>query len=582
MQHHLLKLFHLTLTWSFLSMGFMACSTGKTGIVQDINSSDTFLNPILPGFYPDPSICRVGDDYYLIHSSFSYFPGVPIFHSTDLVNWKQIGHILDRPEQLDVEGLGISRGIFAPTIQYDKGVFYMITTLIDNGGNFVVTATDPAGPWSNPVWLRDVNGIDPSIYFDEDGKSYVIYNSEAPENAPLYDGHRTIRMIEFDKENLTTIGDNRILVNGGVNLEEKPVWIEGPHIFRREGYYYLTAAEGGTSVNHSQVILRTESLDKPFVPWTGNPILTQRHLDPDRPNPVSATGHADLVLTQNGEWWAVFLATRPYDLKDSYNIGRETFLAPVTWTEDGWPVINPGHEKVQYRYTKPNLPSSGRPMDFHKSGNFTLTDNFDKAELAPYWFFVRVPKEQWYQLDTGKGTLSVKLRPETASGNSNPSYLARRQQHWKGHVSTSMDFAPEKSGEKAGLLAFQGEKNHLFFGKVHDGSSHAQLQVMKAGADGTMEVLERLALSDKKQEGTLSLKIDFDRNIYVFQYTFGDGEWTEFYRFTDGEYLSTRVAGGFVGSTLGMYATSSGNPSTVKAIFHNFIYTGDDDLFKDK
>jgi len=571
-----LNLFHLALCCCVLSMGFTACSTGKSGIATDQVNNTHFTNPILPGFYPDPSICRVGENYYLVTSTFSYFPGVPIFHSTDLVNWRQLGHVLDRPEQLDVEGLGISRGIFAPTIQHHDGIFYMITTLVDNGGNFVVTATDPAGPWSNPNWLPEVNGIDPSIFFDESGRSYVIYNSEAPDNAPLYDGHRTIRMIELDLETLTTVGENRILVDGGVKIEDKPVWIEGPHIFKREDYYYLTAAEGGTSVNHSQVVLRTKNLDDRFVPWEGNPILTQRHLDPKRPHPVSATGHADLVQTQNGAWWAVFLATRPYDLEDSYNIGRETFLAPVRWTEDGWPVINPDHEKVQYQYPVPNLPQSDRPTDFEKSGNFTIVDNFDQSELAPYWIFVRVPNEKWYEINPDKNTLTISLRPETAGGKSNPSYLARRQQHIRGEVSTEMTFSPGKSGEKAGLLVFQNEDHHLFFGKVYKGSGLTQVQLQKAGTKDS-EILEKITLRREQAEEDIELKIEFDGKKYTFYYKIDAPDWIEFYTFTDGEYLSTRVAGGFVGTTLGMYATSSGEPSINNAVFHNFIYTGDDE-----
>jgi len=199
---------------------------------------ETYLNPILAGFYPDPGITRVGEDYYLVLSTFAYFPGVPIFHSKDLVNWEQIGNVLDRPEQLDLDGLGVSKGIFAPTIEHHEGVFYMVTTLVGNGGNFVVTATDPAGPWSNPVWLPEVNGIDPSLFFDDDGKAYIIYNSDAPDNKPLYDGHRTIRMFEFDYEALKTVGQNYILVNGGVDISKKPVWIEGPHIYKKDGLYY--------------------------------------------------------------------------------------------------------------------------------------------------------------------------------------------------------------------------------------------------------------------------------------------------------------------------------------------------------
>ncbi|HSI74762.1 MAG TPA: family 43 glycosylhydrolase, partial [Lunatimonas sp.] len=398
----------------------VSCKSGDNTTVETASAKESFENPILPGFYPDPSVYRVGDNYYLVNSSFAYFPGVPIFQSTDLVNWVQLGHVLDRPEQLDLEGLGISRGIFAPTIQYHEGIYYMLTTLIDNGGNFVVTATDPAGPWSNPHWLPQVRGIDPSLYFDESGKSFVIYNGDPP-GRPLYDGHRAIRMIEFDLTTLNTIGEDRVLVNGGVNIDEKPVWIEGPHIFKRGDFYYLCAAEGGTSVNHSQVIFRTMDLDDPFIPYENNPILTQRHMDPNRENPISATGHAELVQTQNGEWWATFLATRPYDLNDSYNIGREVFLAPVTWTDDDWPIINADFEAVQFTYPVPDLPKSTQPMDFPKSGSFTLVDNFDSEELKPYWMFIRVPKEEWYSL--GPEGLQINLREETVGGTSNPSFI---------------------------------------------------------------------------------------------------------------------------------------------------------------
>lgn len=560
-------------------MGFFACSSGKTGIVIEEGATEVFTNPILPGFYPDPSICRVGEDYYLVTSTFSYFPGVPIFHSTDLVNWMQLGHVLDRPEQLDVEGLGISRGIFAPTIQYNNGLFYMITTLVDNGGNFLVTTKDPAGPWSNPVWLPEVNGIDPSIFFDEDGRSYIIYNSDAPDNNPLYEGHRTIRMIELDMNSLKTVGENRILVNGGVNLAEEPVWIEGPHIFKRNGLYYLTAAEGGTSVNHSQVVLRSNSLDEPFLPWDKNPILTQRHLDPSRINPVSATGHADLVQTQNGDWWAVFLATRPYDKYDSYNTGRETFLAPVHWTEDGWPVINPDHEEVQYQYPVPQLPKSKAPVDFEKNGNFTIVDHFDQKQLAPYWVFLRVPQQKWYELDATNKTLSIALRSETASGKSNPSYLARRQQHIQGSVTTVMDFTPAAEEEMAGLLAFQNEQHHVFFGKTKRNDTQI-LQVLMARKNTKMEVLGEVELAEHQLRKNVSLKIAFDKNEYTFSYSFNELDFSTLYVLNEGENLSTRVAGGFVGTTLGMYATSNGQSSNSLARYLKFTYSGNDEIFK--
>ncbi|RYZ45512.1 MAG: glycoside hydrolase family 43 protein, partial [Sphingobacteriales bacterium] len=318
-----------------------------------IQGQQTYTNPVLAGFYPDPSICRAGDDYYIVNSSFAYYPGLPIFHSKDLVSWKLIGHAMDRPSQLDLSGAGVSRGLFAPAISYYKNKFYIVCTLIDRGGNFIITADNPAGPWTDPVYIKEANGIDPSIYFDEKAdRAYLVYNSVPPNNKPLWDGHRTIRMYELDYKNLKLIGAESLLVDGGVDVSKKPKWIEAPHIYFINDWYYLMCAEGGTEYNHSEVIFRSKSVDGPYVPWDKNPILTQRHLDKSRPNPITTAGHADLVQTQTGSWYAVFLACRPYQ-DDLYNIGRETFLAPVTWTADGWPVITKGDEVIQYRYPLP-------------------------------------------------------------------------------------------------------------------------------------------------------------------------------------------------------------------------------------
>ncbi|HEX6041543.1 glycoside hydrolase family 43 protein, partial [Longimicrobium sp.] len=234
-----------------------------------------YLNPVLAGFHPDPSIVRVGDDFWMVNSSFSYFPGVPLFHSRDLVNWTQTGHVLDRPSQLDLDSSGISRGIFAPAIEHHAGTFYMITTLIDRGGNFLVTATDPRGPWSDPVWLPEVDGIDPSLFFDDDGRAYIL-NNGPPIGTPLYEGHRAIWMQEYDVANRRMTGPRRLVVNGGTDLSKKPIWIEGPHIFKRDGRYYLVCAEGGTAEQHSEVVFRADSVWGPWEPWSGNPILTQR------------------------------------------------------------------------------------------------------------------------------------------------------------------------------------------------------------------------------------------------------------------------------------------------------------------
>jgi alpha-N-arabinofuranosidase len=358
-----------------------------------------YTNPILAGFYPDPSICRVGNDYYLVNSTFSYFPGITVFHSKDLVNWKLIGHVIDRPEQMNLDSLSVSRGIFAPAIRYNKGRFYVTCTLVDAGGNFVVTSAKPEGPWSNPIWIPQINGIDPSMFFDKSGKAFIVYNSIAPDDKPLYNSHRTIRMFEFDIDSMKVKGEEKILINGGVDISKKPAWIEGPHIFQKDNYYYLIAAEGGTGDHHSEVVFRSKRVDGPYIPYEKNPILTQRHLDPKRNNPITSTGHADFVQTKAGYWCAVFLGCRPYE-EDYYNTGRETFLTPIKW-RDGWPIITEGEEEVQYYYPLPIKPMkifANRPY----SGNFNWEDNFDGELLGRDWMFLRIPHQKWYDLTKKK------------------------------------------------------------------------------------------------------------------------------------------------------------------------------------
>jgi len=333
---------------------------GNDPIYENISvGEDEYINPINAGFYPDPSITRAGDDYYMVHSSFSYYPGIPIFHSKDLVNWEQIGHVLDRPSQLPVDSLGLSEGVFAPTIEYHDGTFYVLNTIVGGGGNFIVTTEDPAGSWSDPMWLNGVGGIDPSLFFDDEGTTYIL-NNDAPEGEPLYQGHRAIWIRPYDLEANEPTGDAEVLVNGGVDISEEPIWIEGPHMMKVNGEYILHNAEGGTGPQHSQVVFKGDDPMGPFTPYEDNPILTQRHISPDREFSVEYVGHADMVKTQNDEWWTVFLGVRPYD-GQHFNTGRETFLLPVTWTDDNWPTILEGEETVPVKLQRPDLPRGAEP-----------------------------------------------------------------------------------------------------------------------------------------------------------------------------------------------------------------------------
>lgn len=550
--------------WALCALSLVACNPKQ----QPVEKINTFSNPILTGFYPDPGLVKAEGHYYLVTSSFSYFPGLPIFKSADLVNWEQIGHVMDRPEQLDTEGQGVSRGLFAPTIAFHEGTYYVTCTHIDRGGNFIVTAKNPEGPWSNPVYLPEVDGIDPSLFFDGD-KMYIVYNSIPPDNISLYDGHRTIRMYEVNKSTLQVTGEQFLLVNGGVDLSKKPVWIEAPHLYKINDWYYLMCAEGGTADNHSEVIFRSKSVTGPFEPWDQNPILTQRHLDPERPFPVTTAGHADMVQTDNGEWWAVFLACRPYG-DNFYNIGRETFIAPVKWTEDGWPIINPDTATVQYLQSTPGN-AAVNPDLFPLSGNFTFRDEFDQPKLGFNYAFLRTPKTIWYQ--TGNGQLTLQLRPETAAGLSNPSFVAHRLQHHTGEVSTSLTFEAKAENEKAGLLAFQGENFHYLLCKsVSAGQSVVQLY--RASEAGYELLAEQPVEADQ-----VGLKMAFDKDLIRFEYQTGT-EWQVLRDSVDATYLSTKVAGGFVGTMLAMYATSSDQPSDNSAAFDYLEYTGNDEVFR--
>lgn len=530
--------------------------------------AQSFQNPILAGYYPDPSICRAGDDYYIVNSSFAYYPGLPLFQSKDLLNWKQIGYAMDRPEQLNLDSAGVSRGLFAPAINYYNGTFYIVCTEVSKLGNFVITAKDPKGPWSNPVKLPQVNGIDPSLFFDDNGKAYIVFNSIPPDNISKHDGHRTIRMFEFDAVNLKVIGQEKLLINGGTDMAKKPVWIEGPHFIKKDGWYYLICAEGGTGYNHSEVVFRSKSPEGPFVSNEKNPILTQRQLDPNRKYPITTAGHADFVEGKDGKWWGVFLACRPY-AGDFYNTGRETFMAPVVW-KDGWPEFELGGTDIKYSYPI-NAVTDPKKEPFN--GNYLFRDDFDSNKLNIRYQFLRTVRSDWYNLTNKPGFLSLNLRPETCVGKGNPSFVAFHQPHLKGHAATSLNFTPTAENEKAGLLLFQNEKTYYYLCKsIKDGKPVVELY------KGAELVTSKIIRS--KIEKDIFLKIEAKGDTYAFYYASKNNKWQLLVDNADATYLSTKSAGGFVGCIYSMYTTSSNQPSNNIAAYNWFEVKNDDDVYK--
>jgi xylan 1,4-beta-xylosidase len=552
---HLISTFTFTLASMALAVEPVAFEsftyTGHDSAFEAPLPAGHFRNPILAGYYPDPSICRVGDDFYLINSTFAHFPGIPIFHSRDLVNWTQLGHVIDRPTQLNYDGLGLTRGIFAPAISHHAGTFYIVCTMVDKGGNFLLTATDPAGPWSDPIWLN-FDGIDPSLFFDDDGRAWMVNNGNPPDNKPLYQGHRAIWIQEFDVAGKKLTGPRSIIVNGGADIATKPVWIEGPHLYKRNGWYYLCCAEGGTSTHHSQVILRSKSPTGPFVPWDKNPILTQRDLDGTVKHAVTCTGHADLVIGPDGNWWSVFLACRPY-ASDRWATGRETFLLPVTWTDDGWPQILPPGERVPYVVKGPGagLAEAGSsPASVPLTGNFTWTDEFDQPALSPLWIMLRTPKETWWSQAGGK--LSLTPRADALSGKGNPSFYGRRLQHSQFEASTRLQ-VPATAGTSAGLVAIQNETHHYYF-CVQRTAGGLSVAIERWNGPKPETVLTGLLPADAQ---TIELRLTGDGKTLAFAYALQPGAWKDILPKADSYPISVQAAGGglhFTGALIGLHA----------------------------
>ena len=513
---------------------------------------DEFYSPILQGCYPDPSITRKGEDYYLVNSSFSMFPGVPIFTSKDLVNWKQVGHVLDRPSQLKVEKSGVSHGIYAPDIKYNKhnDTFYMITTQFAGGiGNMVVKTKDPAKGWSE-VQKLNFEGIDPAIFFDDDGKAYIVHNDAPPQGTEQYNGHRVIKMWDYDLEKDQVVaGSDKIIVNGGVDLSQKPIWIEGPHIYKKNGKYYLMCAEGGTGGNHSEVIFMSDSPKGPYVPAGNNPILTQRYFPKERKEKVDWAGHADLVETPDGQYYGVFLAIRPNE-KNRVNKGRETFILSVDWSGK-YPVFQNGLVPMK---PKLKLPSGTQNQNgqtgFFPNGNFTYNDKLTDKNLDFRWIAMRGPRESF--ITVTKNGVKVNPFATNIKALAPVSALFHRLQHESFETSVTLDFKPKTEKELAGITCYQSETFNYVFGITKkDKDFYIVLERTEKGVSKLI-ASEKISLSKP-----VKLQVVADKDEHSFNYSIDGKNYKNLGGPVSGDILSTDVAGGFTGSLIGLYSTSS-------------------------
>jgi len=498
----------------------------------------SFYNPILPGWFSDPAVCHTPDGYFLVASTFTYFPGVPLYHSSDLVNWRLVGNILNRPSQMQhLEGQNINNGgLYAATINYDPSTktYYMITS-DENWGNFYVTTKDPFGDWSEPVLLPDVNGIDPAFFFDDDDKAYIIHK-ENTAGQPKWNNNRALRIIRFDKTTGQTFGEDMKFREQGVGGNERLDRDEGPHLYKINGKYYIIAAEGGTGWSHSEVVYKADSVLGPYTRWSRNPMLTQRLLKTNRSNAVTCTGHADLVTAPDGSWWAVFLGCRPG--KEGFcNLGRETFIMPVRWSADGYPFMTQSKDTIPMIMSRQDVKRGGG-VTF---GNFTWRDDFSSKTLRPEWLSLWGSAQKYYKLKKG---LHLSCSDITFKDKRTPAAIVRRIQHHKFSASTKISFSPENQ-ELAGMLLLKNETRQYFFAV---GKNKISLLQVGKGAD------KELASADI-DSNEVEMKTVCTGAAYQFFFRTGE-EWKLLCDGIDASYLSNEKGSGFTGATIGLYAVS--------------------------
>ena len=511
-------------------------------------SNQGFRNPVLPGFHADPSVCRAGDDFYLVNSTFQYFPGVPVFHSKDLIHWEQVGNCLTRPSQLDLTGLykqdnpelgWTNAGVYATTIRENKGRFYMVTTVFPSRRHFYVWTDNPAGEWSEPIVIDfAIGSCDPTLYFEGD-KCYFLWKEG------------DIKICEIDVETGKKIGEIHHL---GTGLGGR--YPEGPHIYKKDGYYYLMLAEGGTEQGHHVNILRSRNLFGPYEPNRANPILSHFNMEMQN-SEIQGLGHADLVQAPDSTWWMICLGYRTsgYLL---HVMGRETMLAPVRWDENAWPVVN-GNGTLTTDMRCTTLSQVPMPLDpVREEFNYVKRDvpaaSYSSIGLPWGWHSIGNPDYSRYSLTERKGWLRLKPTTTTLDKATSPTFVARRQTEKVFTATTLLDASHIEEGMQTGITAYAAPLNHY------------DVIVEKRGgklyAKGNIRIGE-LAHCDKEvplNSNKVYLRITSDAAYYYMQVS-DDGKRFQTLAKMDFRYVSTEVIGGFTGVMLGAFAqcTSTDN-----------------------
>lgn len=492
-------------------------------------------NPIIRGFYPDPSICRANGKYYIASSSFQYFPGVPLFESEDLVNWRQVGHCLTRLDQVELHRINSSGGVFAPTLRYHEGTFYMVTNNNTFGRNFYVSANDIGGQWSAPIFV-DQEGIDPSLLFDG-GKVYFTSNG-TDEN-----GKGCILQCEID-------------IRTGEKLTESiPIWsgsggryLESPHLYHIGDWYYLMAAEGGTEYGHMITYARSRQPFGPYEPYPGNPVLTNRNLGGNE-NFIQGIGHGDLIEDEQGNFFVVCLGFRQSGAWSPFHhLGREVFLAPVQWQPDGW--FTAGDQGVVKEWM--DLPvKEGRRAD--RLYDLSLEGGLKDMR----WIYLRDRREECYREESG--TLALKGTQIALNEADSPTFVGVRQSEFD----TKLRVTVSGAAAEAGVTFYMDESQHYDLARVRDESGVGVVLRFRVGdaecIAGEVRLQEAAAAAEKD-----AVKAEAMENAAAELEVISTAEWYEFFCRIDGDrkclgrartkYLSSEVAGGFTGVVMGLYA----------------------------
>ncbi len=514
-----------------------------------------FSNPIIPGFNPDPSITRVGDDYYLVTSSWEYSPSIPIYHSKDLVNWNIINYVATTKEQLNLNDYESYGGVWAPTIRYNNGIFYVTASLVKREPglgakeikNVLFTTEDINGQWSLPIVLTDQveAGIDPSLFFDDNGKSYLLLNRPPLSLSKTRSKIREIYIQEVDLKSKKLVGSQHILTRG---FAAQSKYAEGPHIYQKDGYYYLLISEGGTGYNHAVTISRSREIFGPYIQNDANPLLTHRNLGKNYP--IQNVGHADFIQTQNGEWWSVVLGIRLTDDGTHSIMGRETFLTPMVWEKNQWPVMSPMNGVVPEHFSAPNLP-------VHKIKPERVRDKFDQRKLALHWNFLRTPLQPFHSFDKG---LKLNLLPTKITEQSTPAFVGRRITTSNFTALVKLEFSAQNHMEEAGLVIISSHfENYRFVVKGQ------QLQVI---AHKNSDKLLASIKIDPAKSHYLNIKSDNER--FSFNYSSDNQTWQSIVTDASSDVLGFRHT---TGDYIAMYASANGKKSSNQATFKWFEYT---------